>query len=151
MGARGTLAVRFWRSVDRSGDCWLWMKALDRGGYGAIGADGGRKILKAHRVSWELHRGEIPAGLFVCHTCDNPRCVNPSHLFLGTNADNAADMARKGRAPRGSQRRLSKLTEEQVSAIKHSSEKGIDLARRFGVSQTQISVIRNGREWKHVA
>lgn len=154
MGAkRGTLVERFWRAVDKGGDCWLWTKAVDRGGYGAIGAgtNTDRRVLKAHRVSWELAHGPIPDGVFVCHRCDNPKCVNPAHLFLGSPSDNAADMATKGRANRGERRWIAKLTDDAVREIRRSSEKGVDLAKRYGVSPTQVTAVRRGYEWKHVA
>lgn len=88
--------VRFWTSVKSSAGCWEWMKGRsDERGYG-VTADVGRK-LQAHRASWELHYGPIPEGLFVCHKCDNPPCVRPDHLFLGTHLDNMRDMIAKGR------------------------------------------------------
>lgn len=100
--------ARFWSAVDRSGDCWLWMKSRGRGGYGRFSVHSGHS--PAHRVAYELAKGEIPDGLLVCHSCDNPPCVNPAHLWLGTQVTNAIDMASKGRqvfqkrpelAPRG--------------------------------------------------
>ncbi len=84
--------------VDDSTGCWNWARGSFRAGYGAIAH--GKRTLKAHRVSYELHVGPIPAGMLVCHKCDNPRCVNPDHLFLGTVRDNALDMVSKGRAAR---------------------------------------------------
>jgi hypothetical protein len=93
------LAVRFWAKVQKSAGCWTWTANHLPKGYGVIGvgaADQGLKL--AHRVSWEIHFGPIPAGLFVCHRCDNPPCVRPDHLFLGTVQDNVDDMVAKGRA-----------------------------------------------------
>ena len=90
---------RFWARVNKGlpKECWEWKSASVRGGYGQISVNGKRAI--ASRMSWELHNGKIPNGMFVCHHCDNPPCVNPGHLFLGTNFDNALDRTQKGRQP----------------------------------------------------
>lgn len=92
----GTLAERFWEKVEKTDGCWLWTASLTNKGYGEFRLNEPSPIL-AHRVAYELAHGPIPPGLFVCHHCDNPPCVRPDHLFLGTQKDNAQDMVRKGR------------------------------------------------------
>lgn len=139
--------------------CWLWEKGYSNKGYGKFSL--GLKTIGAHRASWMLYRGEIADGLFVCHKCDNRGCVNPDHLFLGTQVENMEDAARKGRldwfgTPRenlrkGSDHPTSVLTEEDVREIKSMSEvSGHRLAETYGVSATVIYNIRKGISWKHV-
>jgi hypothetical protein len=104
MPASRPLKDRFWEKVSKDGPrhkslgkCWVWTAAKEGTGYGSIGLGPGNGLGKAHRVSWELHYGTIPYGLCVLHKCDNPACVRPSHLFLGTQLDNARDKEGKGR------------------------------------------------------
>lgn len=148
-GMRGwPLERRFWASTDKRGpdECWNWI-AYTKGGYGAIRVGGRQK--SAHRVSWELHNGSIGKGLWVLHRCDNPRCVNPAHLFLGTQVDNMRDMAAKARnkPPRlhGTRNPMAKLTDEQCEAIRTAEGTQDEIAARFGTSQSHVSSIRSGR------
>jgi hypothetical protein len=108
------------------------------------------KNVYAHRASYEGHRGPIPDGMFVCHTCDNPGCINPDHLFLGTPADNTADMMEKGRSGRG-ERKGGRFTEDDVRAILQSDERHSALAQRYGVSQSHIHQIKHRKIWSHVS
>jgi len=154
--------ARFWSKV-RVGspqECWPWTAArLNRKlGYGQIFMNGRRQL--AHRVAWQLCRGPIPVGMVVAHHCDNPPCCNPAHLFLGTQADNLADMRSKGRAApfepiRGEGHPKGRLTELQVREIRRRYASGgvrqVDLAGEFGVSQHVISGIVRGRYWASVA
>src|SRR5436190_17812213 len=144
------VAERFSSNIKYSSDeCWLWTGTLDRNGYGRFGIDGRQPA--AHRVSWRLHRGEIPVGLYVCHHCDVPGCVNPEHLFLGTQTDNMRDRTRKGRTARGERQGHSKLRTDDVLEIRRltgSSQR--EIARRFGISQSMVSDIVSRRKWCHV-
>ena len=146
---------RFWNKVNKTPTCWNWTACVRPQGYGMFGvqnAESKWKILASHRYSWELHNGPVPEGMCVCHSCDNPSCVNPDHLFLGTKNDNNQDKCRKGRQPRGEQNH-SKLTEAQVIEIKEESKKGrstYELGRVYGVDPSVISRINTGKKWKHV-
>jgi hypothetical protein len=96
--AQTPLIDRLWAKVDKTGDCWIWTGACDSKGYGRIGAGGrGGRLVRPHRVVYEAEHGAIPEGMYVCHHCDNPPCVRPEHLFLGTNQDNQLDAVAKGR------------------------------------------------------
>lgn len=148
------LADRFatkYEPVPEAG-CWLWIGGTNEHGYGIIGlgsrADG---VAKAHRVSWELSRGPIPAGLSVLHKCDTPACVNPDHLWLGTKRGNSRDMARKGRHRipdnRGERSAGAKLTAAAVACIRLKEKTGKEYARLFGVSKSAIYEIWRGKNW----
>ena len=121
------------------------MAAVDRQGYGTIRV--GDKKCRAHRISYELHIGQIPEDLFVCHTCDVPGCVNPDHLWLGTNDDNMVDMTVKGRRVRGVSHGRAKLTEDQVRAIRADLRVLRLIAKDYSVSLGQIGRIRRRRQW----
>lgn len=174
---RNSVTERFLSKVRRDGPitaldmpCWLWLHALDKKGYGKFSLRG--RPTQAHRAAWELFRGTIPRGLCVLHRCDVPRCCNPSHLFLGTIADNNRDMAAKNRAsggsaagsrhgskthpermPRGETHGCAILTEELVRMIRReraAGTNGADVARRIGVSTSIVSSVFRRRTWAHV-
>lgn len=148
-----SLKERFESKIDKlPTGCWEWKASKDRTGYGAIKVNGIKH--GAHRVSYELYIGSIPPGMYVCHLCDNRGCVNPSHLFIGTQSDNVTDMVIKGRCkssgPLGEQSGQSKLTEDAVRDIRASQDTNSMLAKKYGVSRRNIWSIRNMKTWKHV-
>lgn len=153
---RKSIEDRFWPRVDKDGPvpphrpelgrCWVWTGAAPGFGYGVMGVGGGyRRNSGTHRVSWEIHHGPIPDDLHVLHKCDNPPCVRPEHLFLGTQRDNAQDMSAKGRAG-GSP----KLTWDKVEKIRAELAAGVSrfvLAEQYGVTAANIWCIGAGRSW----
>lgn len=148
-----SLEERFHAKIDKSKGCWLWQGSVALSGYGRITFEG--KTYRAHRLSWILHRGDIPEGLVVCHSCDTPSCVNPNHLWIGTNADNIADRDAKKRTAKGSEiSNSNKLTEEEVLSIRrlHADEalSWKELSRRFKVSDVQVRNIVLRKSWKHI-
>jgi hypothetical protein len=162
-------AAFFWTKVDKNGPngCWLWTDACNSTGYGHFTFYPYRQVA-AHRFSYELTHGPIPDGLFVCHSCDNRRCVNPDHLFLGTCADNMRDAHAKGRyrtgddhnsrlhpesLRRGEDHPHAKLTTEAVILIRQDYASGITrkaLAARYGVSVDAIARVVRHQLWRHV-
>lgn len=135
--------------------CWLWAGTYQSQGYGVAN----HKKVKglAHRLSYTLHKGPIPDGMHVCHTCDNPACVNPDHLWIGTHQDNHKDKVNKGRASGGSLKGMAhnmrKLTDDSVREIRRLCSDGFTqtgVGRLFGVSQGQVWAIVTGRNWGHV-
>lgn len=166
------LRERFWERVHKTASCWLWMGEVGIDGYGRF------RPWRAHRVAWQLTRGPIPPGMFVCHACDAGcppgeiayrLCVNPGHLFLGTHNENMADMVAKGRsnagdrhgmrtqphrAPRGERQGRHKLTEAQVRTIFARAIAGKEslrhIAAEYGVAPTLISKIKLGQKWAHL-
>lgn len=146
-----TLAERFLAKVDKSGECWLWTGCLDKDGYGKFRIK--KKIFRTHRISYELYVEPIPDGLYVCHHCDNPSCVNPDHLFVGTSKDNMRDMISKSHNRKGQNNSNAKLTSKQVCEIREriaNGEKQITLAKEFGVVQTTVSSIKCRKRWKEI-
>lgn len=135
-----TLAV-FWNSVEQTGNCWLWHGPTMRRWYGTIYDRELKRILGAHVYSWRLHRGAVPAGMCVCHTCDVPTCVRPDHLFLGTHADNMADKVAKNRQAKGGRIGTAKLTDDQARGVIRAVAGGAPiqhLARVLGGSPRRL-------------
>lgn len=162
---RETPQTLFERYVTRADDpdaCWGWTGATDGKGYGRQYSYRLKHGAPAPRISWEIHVGPIPAGMYICHRCDNPICTNPRHLFLGTHADNMRDMHRKGRYPktkpspharRGSASPSAKLTEDDVRAIRVRFFDGATMtaiAREYRVDRQTIASILYHKTWRHV-
>nr|WP_276530690.1 HNH endonuclease signature motif containing protein [Burkholderia multivorans] len=150
-------AQRFASSFRVVGECWIWCGTINDQGYGVLTVGSksdksNRKVL-AHRFSFELHNGPLPHGMNACHRCDTPACVNPGHLFAGTQADNVADMVAKGRNQKGSQNGQAKIDEviaaQILTAVNNGSTRA-SVARDFGVARSLVSLIAAGKRWAHV-
>lgn len=168
MPAKAPLLEKFWRRVKlydcHEDDCWEWTGPFGKspkntqGQYGRMSPGRelkGKLSTMAHRISYFLFRGPIPDGMSVLHTCDWTACVNPKHLFLGTNKDNYLDMRLKGREnkAKGVRHGMSKLTPEKVVAIRKRCSEGItqeNVAKEFNVSDSAVGFIMTGRTWRHV-
>lgn len=145
----------FWSNVDMSGDCWEWKAGCFSNGYGQFRI--GKKKYRTHKLIFETINGPVPLGMFVCHHCDNPKCVRPSHLFLGTPKDNSADRDEKGRGAcnlkpqQGIKNGCSKLKPNQVIQIRSLFDSGAfpsQIAKAFKISKSQVRNIGHGRSWK---
>lgn len=156
------LPNKFIKKVLITESCWIWTARINKG-YGQYQENG--RPIAAHRYSWTHFYGEIPDGIFVCHKCNNPKCVNPKHLFLGTHKENMLDMIRKGRGKnnfslipkRGEEHPRAKLTDEDIVTIRriykprtqgNYSQNGI--AKMYGVDKTTIRDIISGKRWGHI-
>ena len=159
----------FWSKVDKQpGGCWLWTGGKTTAGYGTVNID--KRVFYTHRFSWKLHFGEIPKGVFVCHTCDRPSCVNPSHLFLGTARDNSHDALFKGRlapqretfkrlwkehwADRRGENIPHKFSDEIVREIRSTYKKGVfgykRICKKFNISFGVAQRIIARKTWAHI-
>lgn len=142
----------FLQHVEPSNGCWFWTGPSHQKGYGTFSLFG--RLVRAHRFAYEAFVGSIPDGMLVCHKCDNPPCVRPDHLFVGTHIDNRNDMLRKGRAPRPEElASRAKLTNAQVIELRALSASGVrncDLARRFELDSSTVSEIVRGLLWTHL-
>lgn len=144
-------SVRFLSKTKQVGDCLEWQAGKNQHGYGTFKVGG--KGWLAHRASWFIFKGQDPGALKVLHKCDNPACVSPAHLFLGTQVDNIDDMVKKGRNIKGESVPNAKLTETDVLEVRRLAKQGWqqkDIAKRFQVSKPCISRLLSGKTWKHL-
>jgi hypothetical protein len=151
--AKPTLSESFWAKVEIGApdECWIWKAGVTQQGYGQLRY--GQKVYTAHRLSWVIHFGEIPSGMYVCHSCDRRPCANPHHLFIGTDLDNIADMVAKGRNPKGEDFRNSLLTDDLVREMRRKALAGVKLeamAVEYGVTASCVYSAVRGENWKHI-
>jgi hypothetical protein len=142
---------RFWKRVLKTSNtigCWEWINPSHPFGYGRLKV--GKKIELAHRLSYKIHFGDITPSQCVLHKCDNPRCVNPNHLFLGNRNDNAKDRTLKGRTFKGSQVTISIFNEQQIKDIRSSTKTISQLSKDYGVSYQHMWLIVKRKSWKHI-
>jgi len=146
--------IRFWQYVVKSDECWKWTGAKHEFGYGLLNNGGKRgRVIRAHRLSYEIHKGPVPDGSIVCHSCDNPECCNPEHLWLGSLKDNAQDCSKKGRTRGGTvagpQHHRAKLTDADILAIRAAYIKGKTTLKSvgaiYGVTYATVSRIVHSR------
>ena len=146
--------ARFWKRVVKSDGCWTYSGTLDQCGYGMFGLKA-FTMYRAHRIGWILANEKvIPLGMKVCHHCDNPPCVRPDHLFIGTDHDNAMDCSKKGRwgPPRtfGEAHGKAKLNDNMVRAIRLDSRTNKEIAATYQISDTAVRQVKSFKRWKHV-
>jgi hypothetical protein len=159
--ARGTTEERFWRFVQKTEGCWIWIgTSKTKKGYGMLQKIGGSKGhgITAHRLSYQIHKGEIPEGMVVMHSCDNPSCVNPAHLSAGTQSQNIREAIAKGRKTlptlphfSGTDHHGAKFTDQDIRDIRSQPMNDTGLAKKYGVAPSTIRRIRIGNTWAHVA
>lgn len=144
---------RFWEKVDKCSldECWNWLAYLDKDGYGGFNINSVQR--KAHRVAYVLANGKLKTSLLVCHSCDNPSCVNPAHLWAGTSRQNIDDMITKNRSLTGTRNPKAKLTENKIRHILKLSQRGmfgIEIARTIGCNRRTVSNILTGKQWSSI-
>lgn len=139
----------FEERIDKTSDCWIWLGYKNAKGYGEL-ILGNHEKKSAHRFAYEKYKGAVPSGMVVMHSCDNPACVNPSHLSIGTQADNMLDCLSKGRTTKGTKNARAKLTDQQIPAIRSDPRPQHIIAKEYGVNQNTISCIKRRVRWKHI-
>lgn len=150
------IATRFWSKVEKTEGCWLWVGAKGRLGYGNIEYSG--RCFSAHRIAYEMLVGVIPAGMEVCHRCDNRACIRPEHLFLGTHKENMADAVAKGRMVfaepmLGENNHASRLFGRDIHYIRGLGKIGFtqrEVSKMYGVSQVTVGKIQRREAWNHI-